>query len=136
MLRFRRMSWSDSVVPFRMEEVSCDVKRLHLGIGDLDALLVIARIERAFDLEAGFGCRCGDGFDHGKTTCERPGAPSLGYVTEQAMFDFIPLRCARRIVMNVDCKARFICKVLKFAFPEAHTRTIRAATVGGDCQIL
>ena len=119
-----------------MEGMARNVKRLHLGIGYLDAFLVIAHIEGAFDLEAGFGCRCGDGFDHGKTTCERPGAPSLGYVTEQAMFDFIPLRCARRIVMNVDCKARFICKVLKFAFPEAYTRTIRAATVGGDRQFL
>ena len=115
--------------------MACNVERLHLGIADLDALLVIARIERAFDLEACFGCRCRDGLDHGKTTCERSGAPSLGNVTEQAMLDFVPLRGARRIVMNVDCKARFICKVLKFAFPESHTRTIRATTVSSDRQI-
>ena len=119
-----------------MEEVSCYVKRLHLGIGYLDAFLVIAHIEGAFDLEAGFGCRCSDGLDHGNTTCQWPSAPSLGNVTEQAMFDFVPLRRARRIVMNVDCKARFIGEVLKFAFPESHTRTIRAATVSGDRQIL
>src|SRR5712691_5843456 len=123
------MPWSNSVVPFWMEGVTCDVKRLHLGIADLDALLVIARIKRAFDPEAGFGCRCSDGLDHGKTTCEGSGAPVLGNVTEQAMLDFVPLRGARRIVMNVDCKARFICEVLKFPFPETHTRTIRAATV-------
>ena len=118
-----------------MESVPRDVERLHLGIGYLDAFLVIARIERAFDLEAGFGCRCSDGLDHGNTTCQRPGAPGLGNVTEQAMLDFVPLRRARRIVMNVDCKAGFIREVLKFPFPETHTRTIRAATISGDRQV-
>jgi hypothetical protein len=44
-------------------------------------------------------------------------------VTEQAMLDFVPLRRAWRIVMNVDDKARFIGEVLKFALPESHTRS-------------
>src|SRR6266699_3460542 len=130
------MPWSDGVVPFRMEGVACNVKRLHLGIADLDSFLVMARIKRAFDLETGFGCRCSDGLNDGKTTCERPGTPVLGNVTEQAMLNFVPLRRARRIVMNVDCKARFIREVLKLPFPETHARAIRAATVSGDRQVL
>jgi hypothetical protein len=39
-----------------VEGVACDIERLHLGIADLDAFLVMARIERALNFEAGFGC--------------------------------------------------------------------------------
>ncbi len=38
-------SRADSVVPFRMERVTLNVERLHLGIADLDALFVSARID-------------------------------------------------------------------------------------------
>ena len=62
--------------------MACNVKRLHLGVADLDAFLVMARIKRAFDLETGFGCRCGEGLNDGKTTGARPGTPVLGNVTE------------------------------------------------------
>ena len=37
-----------------MERVAGDVEALHLGVADLDALLVGPRVERALDLQAGF----------------------------------------------------------------------------------
>ena len=40
-----------------MERVACDVEGFHLGVGDLDAFFIGARIERAFDPEARL-CRC------------------------------------------------------------------------------
>src|SRR5271155_1617516 len=49
---------------------------------DLEAFLVMARIKRALNFEAGFGCRCRDGLDHSNATCQRPGAPGLGNMTE------------------------------------------------------
>ena len=57
---------ADRVVPFGMELVACDVEGFHLGVGDFDALLVGARIERALDAQAGLGRRCRDQFDDGQ----------------------------------------------------------------------
>lgn len=65
-----------------MEVVPLYVERLHLCLADLEAFLVMARIKRALNFEAGFGCRCRDGLDHSNATCQRPGAPSLGNMTE------------------------------------------------------
>ena len=36
-----------------MERVTLNVERLHLGIADLDALFVSARVQRALDFQAG-----------------------------------------------------------------------------------
>ena len=41
----------DRVVPFRMELIGGDVEAPHRGVADFDALLIAARVERAFDLE-------------------------------------------------------------------------------------
>ena len=51
-----------------MERVACDVERLHLGIADLDALLVGPRVERTLDFQAGLGRRRGDQFDDGQSS--------------------------------------------------------------------
>jgi len=37
-----------------------DVEALHRGVVDFDALLIAARVERAFDLEPGVGGGCAD----------------------------------------------------------------------------
>ena len=59
-----------------MELIAGDVEALHLGVADLDALLVGARVERAFDLQAGLGRRCADQLDHGKAICRAAGRAS------------------------------------------------------------
>jgi hypothetical protein len=53
-----------------MELIAGDVEALHCGIADFDALLIAARVERAFDLEPGVGGGCADQL-HGKTIDER-----------------------------------------------------------------
>src|SRR5262249_59541375 len=115
-----------------MELISGDVEASYLGFADLDALLVAARVERAFDLEPGLGRRRADQFDHGKAIRERPAAPVLRDVAEQPVLDLVPLRCAWRIVMDADHEAGLISQLLQFELPEPHTRTIRAAAVSGD----
>ena len=46
-----------------MELIACDVDAFHLGLADLDALLVAARIECALDFQAGLGRRRADQLD-------------------------------------------------------------------------
>ena len=68
-----------------MELIAGDVEALHCGIADFDALLIAARVERAFDLEPSVGGGCADQLDQGKTIRERSAAPVLGDVAEQAV---------------------------------------------------
>src|SRR5271166_5941035 len=68
-------SRADGVVPFRMERVTLNVERLHLGIADLDALFVSACVQRALDFQAGLGCRRRDQPDDSQAIRERPAAP-------------------------------------------------------------
>src|SRR5712691_1106204 len=104
-----------------MECVAMDVERLHLGIADFDALFVGRGIERALDFQAGFGrCRSNQ-LDYGQTIDEWSPAPSLRDVAEQAVLDLIPLRRARRIVMDVDHKTRLVGELLQLDLPEPDT---------------
>jgi hypothetical protein len=45
-------------------------------------------------------------------------------MAEQPVLDLIPLRCARRIVVDADCEAGLVGQLLQLELPEAHTRTI------------
>ena len=88
---------------------------------DLDALLVAARVERAFDLQTGLGGRRPNQLDHGKAIRKRPAAPVLRDVTEQPVLDLVPFRCP------ADSGGRGLrarSQLLQLQLPEAHTRTI------------
>ena len=85
-----------------MELIAGDVEAFHRDFADLDALLVGARVERAFDFQPCLGRRRPDQLDHGKPIGERPAAPVLRDVAEQPVLDLVPLRCAWRIVVDVD----------------------------------
>src|SRR6516225_641506 len=67
-------------------------QRCHLSFADLDALLVGACIEHAFDFQAGLRRRGADQLDDGYTIHKRFSAPVLSDVAEQAVFDLIPFR--------------------------------------------
>src|SRR5215216_1437231 len=117
-----------------MELITSDVEALHLGFADLDALLVAAGIEGAVDFQATLGRCCADQLDHGKPIRQRPATPVLRDVAEQPVLDLVPLRCARRIVVDADREPGLIGKLLQLDLPEPHTRTIRAAAVRRDTQ--
>ena len=70
-----------------MERIAGDVEACHLGFADLDAFLVGARVERAFDFEAGLGGRGADQLDDGDAAGQRAAAPVLGDMAEQAMLE-------------------------------------------------
>jgi hypothetical protein len=86
--------------------IAGDGDGLDLGFADLDALLVAAGIECALDFQTGLGCRRTDQLDHGKAIRQRPAAPVLRDVTEQPVLDLVPLRRARRIVVDTDREPR------------------------------
>ena len=62
---------ADRIVPVRMELIAGEVEGLHCGFADFDALAVAARVEHAFDLEAGLGRGRPDQFDHGEAIGKR-----------------------------------------------------------------
>src|SRR5208283_4223880 len=100
-----------------MEWVALDVERLHLGIAHFDALFVGSGIERTLDFQAGLGRRRSNQLDHGHAIDEWSPAPSLRDVAEQAVLDLIPLRRARRIMMNVEHKAGLVGELLQLDLP-------------------
>ena len=76
-----------------MERIAGEVEGVHFGIGDLDAFFIGSLVERAFDLEARLCRRRADEFDDGDTIRQRPAAPILRDMAEQAVLDPVPL-CA------------------------------------------
>jgi hypothetical protein len=77
-----------------MERIAGDVELRHLGVADLDALFVGARVERALDFQSGLGGRRPNQLDDGEAIDQRPAAPVLGDRTEQPVLDLVPLRGA------------------------------------------
>jgi hypothetical protein len=59
-----------------MERVAADIEGIHLGIADLDALLVGAFVENAFDLQSRLGRGCRNQFDDGGATLQWPASVS------------------------------------------------------------
>ena len=101
-----------------MELITGDVEAFHSGFADFNAFLVGAGVERAFNLEAGLCGRRSDQLDHGKAIRERPATPILCDVAEQPVLNLVPLRSARRIVVDADCETGLVGQLLQFDFPE------------------
>ena len=97
-----------------MERITSDVEAFHLGVADLDAFLVDRRVEDGLDFEPGRGCGGCDQIDDRSMIGERPAAPILRNMAEQAVLDLVPFRGARRIVPHLDGEAGFVCKLLEF----------------------
>src|ERR1700677_4155957 len=95
--------WLDGVIPFGMERIAFDVERRHFCIADLDAFFIGVGVEFAADGQARLGRGRGDQLDDRRLTRERPTAPVLGDMAEQAVLDLVPLRRAGRIVAYADC---------------------------------
>ena len=103
-----------------MERVAGDVEGLHMGIADLDAFLIGPLIERTLDLQSGLGRGRADQLDDGDTIGQWPPAPVLRDVTEQAVLYSVPLRRARRVVVNVEGEPRLVGELLQLDLPQPH----------------
>src|SRR5215470_5975582 len=118
-----------------MELIAGDVEGFHCGFADPDALLVGAGVERAFDPETGLGRGRPNQLDDCEAIYEWSAAPILRDVAKQAVLDLVPLRCARRIVVDVDHKSGLVGELLQFELPEPYPRAIRASAVRRDRQL-
>src|SRR5438874_12324209 len=117
-----------------MERVAGDVEALHLGIADFDALFVSAGVECALDFQSGFGRGRADQFDDCDPIGERPAAPVLRDVTEQAVLYSVPLRRAWRVVVDTKHETGLVGELLQLYLPQPHARSVRAAAVRRDRQ--
>jgi hypothetical protein len=115
-----------------MEVIADKLNRRHLGVADLDVFLVDSRIDGAVDFQSGFCRCCADQLDHSKPICQRPSAPVLLDVAKHPVFDLVPLRCARRIMMDMEREPALLGEFLQFHFPKPHTCATRATAITGD----
>ena len=111
-----------------------DVEGFHCGFADLDALLVAAGVECTLDFQTGLGRGRADQFDHGKAIGQRSAAPVLRDVAEHPVLDLVPLRCAGRIVVDVDHEPGLVGQLLQLELPQPDPHPIAAAAVGHDHQ--
>ena len=114
-----------------MERVTRYVKRFHLGFADLLALCVGVRLRRGFDPQPRFGGRRSNQLDDCHPIGERPGAPVLGDMAEEAVLYFVPLGSPRWIVAHRDCEVRLVGELLQFELPQPDARAVRALLSAG-----
>src|SRR5450631_13377 len=124
----------DRVVPVRMEPVAFDVHGGQFPVGDLDPLLVAARIEARVDLQPGTGRRRSDQVDDHLQALQRLAAPVQAHVAEHAMLDFVPLRRSRREMADADRQPDLVGELLQLDLPQTSTAGVAPAAVGSDRQ--
>jgi hypothetical protein len=78
-----------------MERIACDVESCHLGILDLDALVIDPGVGCTRDFQAGFRGGRANQLDDSDTIRQRPPPPVLRDMAEEAVLDLVPLRRAR-----------------------------------------
>lgn len=114
-----------------------DADGLHLGVGDLDALVIDAINEMRLYLESGSGPRVTDVLEYGVVAVQRSSSPVLGDLAEQAVLDGIPLRCARRVVGDGDGDAVAVREpLLETVLPSSTVRAVAAAAIRQDGELL
>src|SRR5882724_6636583 len=104
--------WADSIVPFAVEVVTCEVDGFHVGVGHLDAGRIGVLIEFAPNLETGLGRRSCDQLDDDLMADEGFAAPVSGDEREEAMLDLVPFAGAGRQVTHGDGNAEFVGQLL------------------------
>jgi len=76
-----------------------------------------------------------DQFDDGVMVGHWAAPSVLRDVTKQAVLYLVPLRTARRIVVDIECQNGLIGQLLMFYLPHPLARTVRAHAVGRDRQL-
>jgi hypothetical protein len=101
-----------------MEIIARDGEAVHLRTGHLDSLRILGGIDFAGDGQAGCGSSCGNQLDDRQPAGQGPGTPVLRNVTEEAVLDLVPFRCAGRVVADADGQADLVSQRLEFALPQ------------------
>ena len=110
-----------------------DVKGSHLGVGDLDALLVGSVVEPAGDGGTGVSGCIGNQLNDHLVADQRFAAPVLCDEGEQPL-DPVPLAGARWEVTDGDRYSEFVGQNAEFPLPQAQPNAVAATAIGGDQQ--
>jgi hypothetical protein len=63
---------------------------------------------------------------------QRHTTPIAGNVTEQPMFNLVPLARTGWIMANLNCHSGLICELLQFIFPKSVPVTVAASAIRCD----
>jgi hypothetical protein len=117
-----------------VEVIAGDIEGCHLGIADLDALGIGRGVEFAGNGEAGVSRGRGEQLDNPQAAGQRSCPPVLRDVGEEAVFDAVPLGCARRIMAHAERQAGVIGEFRQFQHPQSDPCPVGATAVGADHQ--
>ncbi len=121
--------WIDCVVPISVELVLPHFDRCEFLVRDLNALFVLALIERCVDSKSLSRCGVADQIDNDGAADEWFASPILGDVAEHPMLNLVPLTGPRREMAHGDPKIEVIRKLLKTAFPQPRTTAVTPSRV-------
>ena len=112
------------------------VQLSHLDIGDFDLGGVVQRAQAAVDAQPGFGFGFTNQALDGGVIGQRLAGPVLADLTEESVFNRIPLGGAGRVVANRDGQSEAIREFgLEGAFLESTACSVTAAAIGQDQQL-
>ena len=106
------------IVPFTEKLVSLDVHRRQFFVAHLDFRRVAFLVEFSVNLKSSGGAYCSDQIHDDLQRLQRNATPFSGAVTEQAVFDLVPLARAGRVVADLDRESRRTGESLEFKSPE------------------
>ena len=86
-------------------------------IGDLDALNVRSTIEAGLDLQSGLRRSTTNQLHDDFAAQERLSSPVARDLTEQTMFDLVPLAGSRREMADLNVQVQFIGQLLQLNVP-------------------
>lgn len=124
----------DFVVPVSLEFASFDTELVHFVVTDLAPLVVLILVEPTVNLKAGCGPGRPDQLDDNLQRFEGNALPFARDVTEDAMFDLVPLARPGGKMANLDDHPRLVGKLLKLELPQSVSGAFASAAISRDQQ--
>ena len=115
-----------------MEIILSQRQSLHFCLRDLDARRIVLLVQPRLDAQTSGSPRSPDEIDDCLKTGQWLAPPVLGDVTEEPMFDLVPLAGSRRKVAHVDVQPRVISQLLQFFLPGTCPVPVAAACICCD----
>ena len=122
----------DRVIPISVKRIWSQPYLLQLSSAHFDALGIQVGVELSPHLQASLRAGDGNQLDDNGVTDKWPPPPILANKGKQPVLDLVPLRGARRIVVDVEREARRIGELLEFDLPQPDARAVRTGRCDRD----
>src|SRR5947207_3178905 len=100
-----------------MEVIAFQGKAFHLGFGDFNSSGVLLLIKARLDAQALLSSGASNELDNRLKAGQWAAPPVLRDVTEEAVFDLVPLARSRWEVADANAQSRFVGKLLDCDLP-------------------